>query len=1309
MSAAKGEGIPNNVVQTVYNMDAKRLLQGNQYYSNEEAMTAMHDLQSGRPVMAPNQQSPSILSDIEHLPGNIFTDTRNLVTGLMPPNLAHDLWQHELYPLVAYAEGKRPTTDQLAGDPALYKGKNLQGKAAAFLNSPIVNLVPGATDIASLISGNGGQLLQHPLSSILDVAPALGKAAGIASESERVANAAQIANEAARPVAEAANPIEALKANIAKTNFTQKLAKAVIDTKSSHIGTHGNKEIRGNRPWDQVARFNQANPTLSPFKIASKTVGQYPLLGRTIAQWVETGEARIHAAPFQRDLYRAVAETNREVRNQSHSFTNDLLNAEVGGIKYSDLSSFERNSIYKYITNPDSGVKLTARAKLFIPLAKDAANAIRDHLFEQGKITQVSFPDGSTHIFSNDSPVFSKITQWEKSMQKIDPEFHFNPAQDALPIDPRGYTPPSEVIPSSAYNFLDSLSSSSAQEFLADIHNPDIHPETLSVFSSYPQRRALSAHAAYFFGENSPFNRLKSQIYGDVKTTTSSGKPLSRGAIGRAYNRQMQLAIKTTQEIISKINRSKLLSQHPAFRDMQELANQIQIQLKETLATNKLSSEVIKNPAPTFSEMHTAMTRAALIQKATEGFKLTDQQQKVIAELQSGSNAQIPYLEHERLEDHLAPGYSAIDHVLRGLYLNRMDVVTSALDINGQPLISPSQLTQISSSIKKSWVELTQATGEAPQWLPKISTREAKRVPNPSIFLDRNQTEKLVKNRAFNLSSSYADAMVSLSHAQAQILINEFGSAFMENNIKPFLLSRQDVEKSLGINMAERPATMAPDEFINLKISEHFLEFNPDAYFPSSTPRPSVFTTGQKVYIHKQLARTLESMKSSWYSPETSGFMGGYNKAMKVYRGSLVRLSPRYLLGHLAQGGMTLMAMRTSPKIITEYLPKYREMVRKGIEFPNAIEQGVSHIVTFDGAWNQSVGRTLGEYLSQEKGWDKLANVSDKIAAKYEYVVGMEERLNHMYRAMTYLYGMDKYGSEKMAIDLVHKVYADLDVLSPLERSVIKNLIPFYAWEKHIIRYVLTYPSDHPYRAAILAHSANQQLADYKSGIPQRFSLLFFLGSPSAQGWVNMLDDRQMNPFRSAASYLTLAGFLQSLNPIIEGGLAAAGINPATGSPSNLYPQLSYDSFYGTQQETATTNFWGSELEQIVPETQAFDLALGLSNNARQAKQSQTPYAYEKAIFNALNLPMWIPQKVNLNQIKAQTQIDLYSNAAQNVKDYLKTGNQQLIDGWSYMPFNGYLVTPKYLTQLYNSAKKENPNLPPSVTITPPRAPLFPY
>ena len=70
--------------------------------------------------------------------------------------------------------------------------------------------------------------------------------------------------------------------------------------------------------------------------------------------------------------------------------------------------------------------------------------------------------------------------------------------------------------------------------------------------------------------------------------------------------------------------------------------------------------------------------------------------------------------------------------------------------------------------------------------------------------------------------------------------------------------------------------------------------------------------------------------------------------------------------------------------------------------------------------------------------------------------------------------------------------------------------MPFYGWTKHIIKYVLTYPTDHPYRTQFLSVLATQNSDGFSSGLDQRMQLLFFLGSPGRR--------RQRDRHRRAAA-----------------------------------------------------------------------------------------------------------------------------------------------------------------------------------------------
>jgi hypothetical protein len=274
--------------------------------------------------------------------------------------------------------------------------------------------------------------------------------------------------------------------------------------------------------------------------------------------------------------------------------------------------------------------------------------------------------------------------------------------------------------------------------------------------------------------------------------------------------------------------------------------------------------------------------------------------------------------------------------------------------------------------------------------------------------------------------------------------------------------------------------------------------------------------------------------------------------------------------------------------------------------------------------------------------------------------------------------------------------------MTPLERSVARKIMPFYGWTKHILKYILTYPVDHPWRAMYLSTLATQNSDGFASGLDERMQLLFFLGSPDAQGNVSAVDVRALDPFRDVANYATLGGWISSLNPIISAPFAA--VDPEIIYGSNvLHPNVTYDSVYGTSTAQAT----GSPLsaaEQEIPELTVLDQALGLSANARAVAKSG---GEAKALFQALNIPFAQVQHLNLQQISAKHEIDRYQQAAQDAANAWDTGdfstvmaypkNAQLPD-----PLNtDYNITPAQLYAQYQAALKQYGGLPPSETVAP--------
>ena len=118
------------------------------------------------------------------------------------------------------------------------------------------------------------------------------------------------------------------------------------------------------------------------------------------------------------------------------------------------------------------------------------------------------------------------------------------------------------------------------------------------------------------------------------------------------------------------------------------------------------------------------------------------------------------------------------------------------------------------------------------------------------------------------------------------------------------------------------------------------------------------------------------------------------------------------------------------------------------------------------------------------------------------------------------------------------RVMGNLQAMTPLERSVARKIFPFYGWTKHILKYVLTYPVDHPWRAMFLSMLATQNTDTFSSGLDDEDAASFLSGPTRTKGNVSAIDVRALDPFRDVANYATLGGWICSLNPIVSAPFA---------------------------------------------------------------------------------------------------------------------------------------------------------------------------
>lgn len=146
-------------------------------------------------------------------------------------------------------------------------------------------------------------------------------------------------------------------------------------------------------------------------------------------------------------------------------------------------------------------------------------------------------------------------------------------------------------------------------------------------------------------------------------------------------------------------------------------------------------------------------------------------------------------------------------------------------------------------------------------------------------------------------------------------------------------------------------------------------------------------------------------------------------------------------------------------------------------------------------------------------------------------------------RAATYVSAKRRGFSAEHALQMSYEALVDYGDLSPFEQGVVRTIVPFYAWQKAMLKQVAKFPIDHPVAAAVSMQlgQLNQQL---QKGLPEGYRSMVDL--PGA-GNLNL---RSVNPFQDSDALLTPEGIARSLNPFL-----AVMVRKGLGAPETGYPE----------------------------------------------------------------------------------------------------------------------------------------------------------
>lgn len=430
-----------------------------------------------------------------------------------------------------------------------------------------------------------------------------------------------------------------------------------------------------------------------------------------------------------------------------------------------------------------------------------------------------------------------------------------------------------------------------------------------------------------------------------------------------------------------------------------------------------------------------------------------------------------------------------------------------------------------------------------------------------------------------------------------------------------------------------------------------------------------------KYYIDKGVQRGLDQMIKGDYLP----FKAVRDPVHRVFRVAVLT-GARHAV-HVAFGGLMMTALEepgalVDPLVLAHPIALMRamrtgELPQELIDFQQQFSEAIQSGQLAKGMYDENIDQ-LHAYRGGSKmaQWFNQSMIGRGIHDVERRVNNIENNLTDMYRGAVYLHKLHGGADNEAALAVVNKTLIDVNNMTPFERTILRQIFPFWSYTKHILRYVLSYPADHPLRASILSHLAQHVQETNLSGDPLRLSKLFFLGNPDKNGKVNVVDFSNLNPFRSMSSVFSMAGFLSGLAPEFQAGLRMYGINTLTGAP-NIFQHYTYDAYTGTRTVARPPFNPFDFASAFIPQVEIFDHYLQFTDTMRYLKHND-PEAYRRSLFQEMNLPFSIAP-LNIYDVRAKAAAAQYKEAQDALSTAMRTGNTDPLRTYGTVPFQGQL------------------------------------
>lgn len=196
-------------------------------------------------------------------------------------------------------------------------------------------------------------------------------------------------------------------------------------------------------------------------------------------------------------------------------------------------------------------------------------------------------------------------------------------------------------------------------------------------------------------------------------------------------------------------------------------------------------------------------------------------------------------------------------------------------------------------------------------------------------------------------------------------------------------------------------------------------------------------------------------------------------------------------------------------------------------------------------------GKLLG--TGRAAGWARA--VPQEVA---RHAIRMNEVVDQFARSAVYHKNRRLNMTPEKAWDEANKAMVDYSALSPFERSAVRAVIPFYSWQKGIMKVLAKQAIDHPARIGFLMQAGkinDEYIADYLGVDPEDVPDMY-------KGLIGDINTRGYNPFSDSSALLSPEGIAQSMNPFLE-----VAIRKGLGAPEFYSKDYRLGAFGQAQQD----------------------------------------------------------------------------------------------------------------------------------------------